>query len=89
MLELNTLSSLLSLIQVYGPEGRTIFNGEKETDGKYTFAAHMDGNYKYCFSNQMSTMTPKIVMFNLEVEDKSKAMNDANVDGKCLLFFFK
>lgn len=27
----------------------------------------MDGVYTYCFGNQMSTMTPKVVMFTMEV----------------------
>lgn len=29
----------------------------------------MEGVYTYCFSNQMSTVTPKIVMFNMEIEE--------------------
>lgn len=27
----------------------------------------MDGPFKYCFGNQMSTMTPKVVMFSMEI----------------------
>lgn len=32
----------------------------------------MPGVYTYCFSNKMSTMTPKVVMFNVEVGETAK-----------------
>lgn len=43
--------------------------GDRETNGKYTFAAYETGVYTYCFSNQMSTVTPKVVMFTMEISD--------------------
>ena len=44
----------------------------------------MDGVYRYCFSNQMSSMTPKIVMFSMEVGDAPK--DHVAGDGMTLLF---
>ena len=54
-------------VSIVGPDEKSIYDGERETDGKYTFSAHMDGRYKYCFSNKMSSVTPKLVVFNLNV----------------------
>jgi len=66
-------------VKIVGPDGKTIHSGERESNGKYTFAAHMDGVYQYCFSNQMSTMTPKIVMFSMDIGD---APSDGTNEGE-------
>ena len=61
-----------------GPDGKVIYTGERETSGRYTFASHMDGVYTYCFSNQMSSMTPKTIMFNMEVGEAPKDHPDSD-----------
>lgn len=32
----------------------------------------MDGDYNYCFGNKMSTMTPKVMMFSMDIEANNK-----------------
>lgn len=54
-------------VVVTGPDDKTMYKGIKETNGKYTLTAHRDGVYKFIFSNKMSSRTPKVVMFTIEM----------------------
>ncbi|KAJ0173062.1 hypothetical protein K1T71_011238 [Dendrolimus kikuchii] len=67
-------------VTITNPEGAVIYKGERESSGLYTFSAPTAGKYTYCFSNKMSTMTPKVVMFNLEVGEAQHKSQDADVD---------
>lgn len=59
-------------VRIIGPDDKIIYEGVQENSGKNTFVAYMNGAYRYCFSNVKSTMTPKVVMFNMEVEEAQK-----------------
>ncbi|ODN04397.1 Transmembrane emp24 domain-containing protein [Orchesella cincta] len=65
-------------VRVTGPDGEEVISRERESNGKITFAAAKTGAYTYCFSNKMSTMTPKGVMFSMDVGEPQPA---AGADG--------
>ncbi|CAD7086991.1 unnamed protein product [Hermetia illucens] len=56
-------------VKITGPTSNVIYSGERESSGKYTFAAHTSGLHTVCFGNQMSSVVPKVVMFSIDVGD--------------------
>lgn len=67
-------------VSIYDPDGNIIHQESKASSNKYTIEANKDGPYKYCFSNKMSTVTPKVVMFSIEtarqVQNKMSGAKD-------------
>lgn len=56
-------------LHVYAPGDVLIHSVERESEGKFTFVASHSGQFKFCFSNKMSTLTPKTVSFKIAVGD--------------------
>ncbi|KAH8306604.1 hypothetical protein KR018_011484 [Drosophila ironensis] len=54
-------------IKISGPDNHVMHESEKESSGKYTFVAPSKGTYTVCFNNERSSMTPKLVMFSIDV----------------------
>ncbi|XP_058803479.1 transmembrane emp24 domain-containing protein 2-like [Phymastichus coffea] len=68
-------------VRIVAPDGKVMYDGEQESSGKFTFAAHTPGIYTYCFSNTKGTITPKVVMFNMDVGESPKQVGDAAAGG--------
>jgi len=52
---------------VVGPGDKVILDGSKERQGDFVFTATNEGEYRFCFDNDMSTVTDKMVDFEVTV----------------------
>merc|ERR1712188_223081 len=58
--------------KILGPDDREIYQGKREKEGKYFF--------KFCFSNRMSTLTPKTVVMDIKVGKQMEQPGDNFVE---------
>ncbi|RIB19794.1 emp24/gp25L/p24 family/GOLD-domain-containing protein [Gigaspora rosea] len=49
---------------IFDPNDHPLFLSERQSTGTYSFNAELAGRYTYCFSNEMSTVSEKIISFN-------------------------
>jgi protein ERP2 len=57
---------------VRDPHNKILLSGEKERQGDYVLTANSLGEYGFCFENDMSTLTDKLVDFDIMVESEPR-----------------
>lgn len=57
---------------VTAPGGKIVLDGTKERQGDHVFTAQSNGEYSFCFNNEMSTFAEKMVDFEIAVCDPRK-----------------
>lgn len=50
-----------------GPNEKVVLEGSKERQGDFVFTAKEQGEYRFCFNNEMSTFAEKMVDFEIAV----------------------
>ncbi|KAF9063487.1 emp24/gp25L/p24 family/GOLD-domain-containing protein [Rhodocollybia butyracea] len=57
---------------VKDPNQKVLLDGERERQGDYVFTANTVGEYAFCFENDMSTLTEKLIDFDIMVESEPR-----------------
>jgi hypothetical protein len=58
--------------EVKDPKEKVILDGLRERQGDYVLTANTVGEYAFCFENDMSTLTEKLVDFDIMVESEPR-----------------
>jgi len=58
--------------EVKDPNEKVILDGLRERQGDYVLTANHVGEYAFCFENDMSTLTEKLVDFDIMVESEPR-----------------
>lgn len=66
---------------VTDPDDMIVLEGERERQGDYIFTAHLLGEYTFCFDNDMSSFSEKLVDFDIMVESEPRPVAPAKPTG--------
>ncbi|KAJ8461950.1 hypothetical protein ONZ45_g18111 [Pleurotus djamor] len=58
--------------EVKDPNDKVLLDGTRERQGDYVLTANTIGEYSFCFENDMSTLTEKLVDFDIMVESEPR-----------------
>ncbi|KIJ67249.1 hypothetical protein HYDPIDRAFT_107991 [Hydnomerulius pinastri MD-312] len=54
------------------PNEKLLLDGQRERSGDYVLTANTVGEYSFCFENDMSTLTDKLIDFDIMVESEPR-----------------
>ena len=57
---------------VKDPNEKVLLDGQRERQGDYVFTANTVGEYSFCFENDMSTLSSKLIDFDIMVESEPR-----------------
>lgn len=57
-------------MELTAPNGRFLYKEVKKQYDSYTWTTDVKGEYKFCFSNEFSTFTHKVIYFDFQVGDE-------------------
>ena len=57
---------------VKDPKDKVLLDGQRERQGDYVLTANTVGEYSFCFENDMSTLTEKLVDFDIMIESEPR-----------------
>jgi len=58
--------------EIKDPNEKLLLDGQRERQGDYVLTANTIGEYSFCFENDMSTVTDKLVDFDIMVESEPR-----------------
>lgn len=58
--------------EVKDPNDKVLLDGVRERQGDYVLTANTVGEYSFCFENDMSTLTEKLLDFDIMVESEPR-----------------
>ncbi|TFY74359.1 hypothetical protein EWM64_g9653 [Hericium alpestre] len=58
--------------EVKDPNDKVLLDGTRERQGDYVLTANTVGEYAFCFENDMSTLTEKLIEFDIMVESEPR-----------------
>ncbi|EIN04452.1 hypothetical protein PUNSTDRAFT_92806 [Punctularia strigosozonata HHB-11173 SS5] len=58
--------------EVKDPNEKVLLDGLRERQGDYVFTANTVGEYAFCFENDMSTLSEKLIDFDIMVESEPR-----------------
>jgi len=63
-------------VVLFDESGKTLYTVQKKQYDSYSFTAETEGVYKFCFSNEFSTFSHKVVYFDFQAGEETPLTKD-------------